>query len=379
MNKSNKKLLPAVATAVVVLLVMCGIGSAGYITITKDTASSDPAVYKVGDTITYNMTVMIPTISTSEPPDDYWFKVTVTDTYPNGNVEVLETDLELFYNGTRSKKYVRTYVVAEPDINTSWVLSGHWVVNYIEAHGIDNIQGAPGTGSVDGSTDCPSKIARDPTANFTFDAGDCDLTVQFTPTANDPDGTIAKYEWDFENDGTTDETTTSDSSFPYTFPASGDYDVNLTVTDNDGLTDWIVKPVHITAPPTVDQMTVSPTSVTVPPGGWVTVTGTVSDPDGDDLTYKWTIVNATGTHVITGGPIVGPPYSTISTTCFVDKVPTTVTLEVKDPVNCVASAQVPLGRPPQYVPLLTLPGLLALIGMMCIVGAGRIITRGRRS
>ncbi len=31
------------------------------------------------------------------------------------------------------------------------------------------------------------------------------------------------------------------------------------------------------------------------------------------------------------------------------------------------------------VPLLTLPGLLALIGTMCIVGAGRILTKGRRS
>jgi hypothetical protein len=111
----------------------------------------------------------------------------------------------------------------------------------------------------------------------------------------------------------------------------------------------------------------------------VTVTGTVSDPDGDNLDYKWTIVNATGTHVITGGPIVAPYPRTIVTTCFVDKVATDVTLTVTDPVNCVAGAHVRLGRPPKEVPLLTLPGLLALIGMMCIVGAGRIITRGRRS
>ena len=34
-------------------------------------------------------------------------------------------------------------------------------------------------------------------------------------------------------------------------------------------------------------------------------------------------------------------------------------------------------KPPQAVPILTLPGVLALIGMMCIVGAGRIINRGR--
>ena len=373
MNKSNRKLLPAMATVVVVLLVMCGIGSAGYIAITKDTAASDPALYWVGDTITYNMTVAIHGEDVT-PPANYWFKVDVYDTYPNGTVELVESDLELFYNGTKAKQYVRTYVVAEPDINTSWILPGHWVINYVNAIGIDNL---PGT--VSASTDCPSKIARDPEADFDFDAGDCDLTVQFMPNATDPDGTIELYEWDFENDGTTDKTATNANTFSRTFPASGDYDVNLTVTDNDGLTDWIVKTVHITAPPTISSLTASPTSVTVPPGGWVTVTGTVSDPDDDDLNYTWTIVNATGTHVITGGPISGPPYPTISTPCFVDKVPTTVTLTVTDPVDCVDSADVRLGRPPQYVPLLTLPGLLALIGMMCIVGAGRIITRGRRS
>jgi PKD repeat protein len=270
MNKSNRKLLPAVATAVVVLLVMCGTGSAGYIAITKDTSTSDPALYRVGDTVTYNMTVAIHE-NLVTPPPNYWFKVDVYDTYPNGTVELLESGLELFYNGTKAKQYVRTYVVVESDINTSWTFPGHWVINYVNATGIDNL---PGT--VAASTDCPSKIARDPEANFTFDAGDCDLKVWFYPSATDPDGTIVKYEWDFENDGMIDKTTASNSSFSHIFPASGDYNVKLTVTDNDGLTDWIVKTVHITAPPTV-SVTASPASVDVPPGGWVTVTGTVSD------------------------------------------------------------------------------------------------------
>ncbi len=66
-----------------------------------------------------------------------------------------------------------------------------------------------------------------PTANFTFAA--TDLTVAFTDTSTDSDGTIASRSWNF-GDGTT-STVTNPSK---TYAGSGTYTVTLTVTDNSG-------------------------------------------------------------------------------------------------------------------------------------------------
>jgi PKD repeat protein len=66
-----------------------------------------------------------------------------------------------------------------------------------------------------------------PVANFTFAA--TDLTVAFTDTSTDSDGTIASRSWSF-GDGTT-STLVNPSK---TYAGSGTYTVTLTVTDNSG-------------------------------------------------------------------------------------------------------------------------------------------------
>ena len=65
--------------------------------------------------------------------------------------------------------------------------------------------------------------------NIHFDSGDSD----------DPDGTIVSYEWDFGNASTTGMQVT------HTYNEAGNYTVNLTVTDNDGLTNSINQTVTI--------------------------------------------------------------------------------------------------------------------------------------
>ena len=69
-----------------------------------------------------------------------------------------------------------------------------------------------------------------PTANFSYVADHLECT--FTDTSTDGDGTVVAYEWDF------DDTFTSIDQHPtHLFTSNGTYNVQLTVTDDDGATD----------------------------------------------------------------------------------------------------------------------------------------------
>ncbi|NIO80978.1 MAG: PKD domain-containing protein [Candidatus Aminicenantes bacterium] len=80
-----------------------------------------------------------------------------------------------------------------------------------------------------------------PTADFTYTTSD--LTVNFTDTSTDPDGTIVSWDWDFGDGNNSTEQNPSN-----TYAAGGTYTVTLTVTDNDALTDSTSKDVTVTEP-----------------------------------------------------------------------------------------------------------------------------------
>ena len=62
--------------------------------------------------------------------------------------------------------------------------------------------------------------------------------VMFDASASyDPDGTIVLYEWDWDGDGTYEETNTVPTGMGAQYTLPGTYNVGLRVTDNDGLTD----------------------------------------------------------------------------------------------------------------------------------------------
>ncbi|WP_255323108.1 PKD domain-containing protein [Lysobacter sp. K5869] len=79
-----------------------------------------------------------------------------------------------------------------------------------------------------------------PTANFTSSASG--LTVSFTDSSTDSDGSIASRSWDF-GDGTT-STAVNPSK---TYSAAGTYTVKLTVTDNGGLSNTKTSTVTVNA------------------------------------------------------------------------------------------------------------------------------------
>ena len=87
----------------------------------------------------------------------------------------------------------------------------------------------------------PANVA--PTAAFTPTA--TNLAVSFNGSgSSDPDGTIAKYAWDFGDGGTGTGATAS-----HTYAGAGSYTATLKVTDDDGATGTISRVVTVQAPP----------------------------------------------------------------------------------------------------------------------------------
>jgi len=77
------------------------------------------------------------------------------------------------------------------------------------------------------------------TAVATPTTGFVTLKVSFTGSAVD-NGTIVKYEWDFDGDGTYDWSSPTSAATFFNYSASGVYNATLRVTDNDGMTDTSV-------------------------------------------------------------------------------------------------------------------------------------------
>jgi len=135
-----------------------------------------------------------------------------------------------------------------------------------------------------------------PTADFTYapEAPEADESVDFDGGGStDFDGEIVSYEWDFDGDGKTDATGRTAS---YAFPSSGGYDVSLTVADNGGNTDMMVKTIEVGPAPTggvshgfrppIADFIYTPEDPR--PAAPVFFDGSASiDPDGEIVTYEW--------------------------------------------------------------------------------------------
>lgn len=116
-----------------------------------------------------------------------------------------------------------------------------------------------------------------PTAAFDFDVAKDVVSFDGT-TSSDSDGSIASYAWDFG-----DGATSTDSKPQHTYASVGDFQVKLTVTDNDGATDSVTKTVTTVAntkPVAAFTASVDKLSVAFDGSG-------STDDDGTITSYAW--------------------------------------------------------------------------------------------
>jgi PKD repeat protein len=113
------------------------------------------------------------------------------------------------------------------------------------------------------------------------ESGVCPLTVQFTGSGTDADGTIDSYYWDFQDGHTSNQQNPS-----HTFEEPGNYYVSLQVTDDDGSTDYdsVYINVEITNRPSVSA---SSDIITGEYPLTVQFTGSGTDIDGSIVSYHW--------------------------------------------------------------------------------------------
>jgi PKD repeat protein len=145
-----------------------------------------------------------------------------------------------------------------------------------------------------GTTTVPLIVTQPPTVSLgaspnPVQAGD---PVTVTATASDPDtgGSITKYEWDLNGDGSFETDTGAVSATSTTFPAEGTYTVRVRVTDSDGAKAVDTATITVDPPATTNQPPVA--SITVPglavAGTPTTLDATAStDPDGSVTQYEW--------------------------------------------------------------------------------------------
>lgn len=164
-----------------------------------------------------------------------------------------------------------------------------------------------------------------PIAAFSFSpqTGNVPLTVSFDASGStDTDGTIESYQWTFGDGGTGTGLKPS-----HTYNSEGNYTVNLTVTDNDGLTGTASKTLYAEPPnqPPEARFNFNPKVGLYPLTVNFNASGSV-DHDGVIDSYDWVF----GDEDIASGSIV--------THTFTEKGHYTVTLTVYDDDGASATA-----------------------------------------
>src|SRR6185312_13795355 len=103
-------------------------------------------------------------------------------------------------------------------------------------------------------------------------------------------GTITKYEWDLDGNGSYDTSAGSTPNVKTSFPAPGTYTVGLRVTDSDGATGAATAKIEAGAFPPIAKVTASPSPALT--GQSVTIDASGSTDQGAITDYKWDLDNS---------------------------------------------------------------------------------------
>jgi len=122
-------------------------------------------------------------------------------------------------------------------------------------------------------------------ADTNLDNTTTNTQIEFTGLANDADGTIVLYEWDFDGDGIYDWESDSTPSTTYAYKDDGRYMAVLRVTDSDGGKATASKSIIIrNVPPTVSATASTRLAQTFSD---ITFTANGVDTDGLVVSYDW--------------------------------------------------------------------------------------------
>lgn len=139
--------------------------------------------------------------------------------------------------------------------------------------------------------------------------------VSYTASASDPDGDSLVYAWAVDGTTRTGQTGTTFEFDTTSYSAAANVTISVTVTDahNATATDSENLAISINHAPTV-SLSASATSVNT--GTTVSFTTTASDPDGDTLSYGWT-VNGVATSVTSSTAELATDSYTTTTTVVI--------------------------------------------------------------
>ncbi len=151
-----------------------------------------------------------------------------------------------------------------------------------------------------------------PNASFEVSASPVAINTPVTFNAaasKDPDGSIVKYEWDLDGNGTYETNTGTTASVTRSYSTEATIQVGLRVTDNGGATATATRPLVVEAHAPTATFTASPNPASV--GTQVTFDGSgSSDPDGPIAKYEWDL-DGNGTYETNTGttPTVKKTYT----------------------------------------------------------------------
>lgn len=258
----------------------------------SDTDDNDTTTHTYTDPGDYTVSLTVTDDLNNEDTTTAEIAVSTTENVPpsadiDANPTSGEAPLEVSFDASGSSDpdgKIESYYWDLGDGSTSGQESGTYTYSdqgeYTVTLTVTDDGGATDTASVTISVS-PS-TNQPPTANFTVspESGEVPLEVDLDgSSSSDPDQNISSYSWDFG-----DGTEATGPVVTHTYYQTGNYTVELTVTDDEGANDSTTKSVSVTGtPPQTEKLAILNSTLTETIYDYATVTGKAKNVSGQNL------------------------------------------------------------------------------------------------